>query len=393
MKLPGYYSSGEFARMANVSVRTIRFYDKQNILKPSYINSSGARFYTDSDLARLQQILLLKYLGFALDEIKEMTIDDTDYHFMLNSLNMQKKLIQDRIEQMQLVETAIDNTVAAIQEEHQIDWSQMLELIHLTGMEKSLKTQYQNATNISTRIRLHKEFSHNSYGWFPWFFDQCQFQPEQKILELGCGNGAFWHENETRIPENSQIILSDISDGMLRDAKRNLSIKHTLFTYEVIDCQHIPYPDHSFDRVIAGHLLFYCEDIPAVCQEIHRVLKPNGLFLASTYGAQHMLEINQLVREFDNRISLSAEKLYERFGLENGKQLLSPYFSEIQCLHFHDYIELDHAQPLIEYILSCHGNQNQYILEHYKEFRAFVEKKVQDKFHITKNAGIFLCHL
>ena len=53
MNLPGYYSSGQFARMANVSIRTIRFYDKQNILKPSYVNPSGARFYTDSDFARL----------------------------------------------------------------------------------------------------------------------------------------------------------------------------------------------------------------------------------------------------------------------------------------------------------------------------------------------------
>jgi DNA-binding transcriptional MerR regulator len=47
MKLPGYYSSGQFARMANVSVRTIRFYDKQNILKPSYVTPAGARFYTE----------------------------------------------------------------------------------------------------------------------------------------------------------------------------------------------------------------------------------------------------------------------------------------------------------------------------------------------------------
>ena len=75
MKMPGYYSSGEFARMAQVSVRTIRFYDKQNILKPSYVNPSGARFYTDSDFARLQQILLLKYLGFSLDDIREITIN------------------------------------------------------------------------------------------------------------------------------------------------------------------------------------------------------------------------------------------------------------------------------------------------------------------------------
>lgn len=44
MKLPGYYTSGQFAHMAEVSVRTIRYYDQQNILKPSYINESGARF-------------------------------------------------------------------------------------------------------------------------------------------------------------------------------------------------------------------------------------------------------------------------------------------------------------------------------------------------------------
>ena len=76
MKKPGYYSSGEFARMAHVTLRTIRYYDKQNILKQSYVTEAGARFNTDEDFARL-------------DDIRDMTIDDADYHFMLNSLNIQ----------------------------------------------------------------------------------------------------------------------------------------------------------------------------------------------------------------------------------------------------------------------------------------------------------------
>ena len=59
MKKPGYYSSGEFARMAHVTLRTIRYYDKHDILKPTWVSESGARFYTDEDFARLQQILLL----------------------------------------------------------------------------------------------------------------------------------------------------------------------------------------------------------------------------------------------------------------------------------------------------------------------------------------------
>ena len=104
MKKEGYYSSGEFARMAHVTLRTIRYYDKQNILKPSYVSEAGARFYTDEDLARLQQILLLKFLGFSLDDIRDMTISDTDYHFMRDSLDVQLKLVRDRIEQLQLVE-------------------------------------------------------------------------------------------------------------------------------------------------------------------------------------------------------------------------------------------------------------------------------------------------
>ena len=110
MKKNGYYSSGEFAKLANVTLRTIRYYDNQNILKPSYVNDSGARFYTDEDLAKLQQILLFKYLGFSLHEIREMTLDNFDRHFILQSLDIQKKLIQNRIEHMSLVLQAIEDT-------------------------------------------------------------------------------------------------------------------------------------------------------------------------------------------------------------------------------------------------------------------------------------------
>jgi DNA-binding transcriptional MerR regulator/ubiquinone/menaquinone biosynthesis C-methylase UbiE len=391
MKLPGYYSSGQFARMANVSVRTIRFYDKQNILKPSYVTPAGARFYTDSDFARLQQILLLKYLGFSLDDIREMTIDDSDYLFLLNSLNLQKKLIQDQIEQMQLVESAIEDTVRVIEQEHQIDWSQMLDLIHLTNMEKSLKSQYQNASNISSRIRLHKEYSTNSKGWFPWIFEHCNLKPNERVLEIGCGNGALWTENLNHIPSNLSILLSDVSDGMLRDARRNLPSGDKRFSFACFDCHSFPSSLSAFDLIIANHVLFYCNDLPKVFKQIQRTLKKGGHFLCSTYGKHHMIEISELVQEFDSRIVLSAEKLYEQFGLENGEALLKPYFSDVQCIRYEDSIELDRAEPLIEYILSCHGNQNQMLLERYHEFRSFVEKKTSNGFHITKEAGIFLC--
>ena len=215
MKKPGYYSSGEFARMAHVTLRTIRYYDKQNILKPSYVTEAGARFYTDEDFARLQQILLLKYLGFSLDDIRDMTIDDADYHFMLNSLNIQLKLVRDRIEQMQLVEQAIQDTSDLIKKEHSIDWSQMLNLIHLTGMEKSMKNQYQDASNISARINLHSLYSQNTKGWFPWIFEQLELKPGMKVLELGCGTGTV---TEMLADAGYDMIGIDNSEEMLAEA-------------------------------------------------------------------------------------------------------------------------------------------------------------------------------
>ena len=391
MKKSGYYSSGEFARKAHVTQRTIRYYDKQNILKPSYVTESGARFYTDADFAQLQQILLLKYLGFSLDDIRQMTVNDSDYHYLSNSLKIQLKLVRDRIEQMQLVEKTIQDTSAAIEKEHTIDWSKLLELIHLTGMEKSMKNQYQDASNISSRINLHRLYSQNPQEWFSWVYEQCQIQDQMHVLEIGCGDGSFWQRNLSNLPDGLHVTLSDISEGMLRDARRTLGSEDSRFTFASFDCHHLPYLQDSFDLVIANHVLFYCKDISAVCAEVQRVLKPDGQFLCSTYSRLHMKEVNELAAEFDDRIVLSAEKLYEQFGLENGTSILKEYFSQIELRRYPDELIVPDAEPLISYILSCHGNQNQYIIDHYKEFRNFVQKRTSKGFHITKDAGIFLC--
>ena len=386
MKKDGFYSSGEFAKMAHITKKTLRYYDAHNILKPSYLTPYGARFYSDEDFARLQQILLLKYLGFSLDDIREMTINDSDYHFMADALKLQRKLVQDKIEQLQLVERAIQDTSKAIEEEHSVNWSQMLKLIHLTGMEKSMKNQYQNASNISARIQLHNKYSTNTQGWFPWIFDQCHMAEHSTVLEIGCG------ENKEKIPKQLHVVLSDISEGMLRDTRRAIhaNVKTSRFDFQVFDCERIPYPDNSFDLVIANHILFYCKNLTSVFEEISRVLKTGGTFVCSTYGAAHMKEINELVSEFDDRIVLSADRLFERFGKENGADLLAPYFQNIKWLSYEDSLHVTEPETLISYVLSCHGNQNQYIIDHYKEFRNYVRKKTEDGFTITKDAGIFI---
>lgn len=389
-----YYTSGQFAKKAHVSVRTIRFYDQQNILKPSKLDKNGSRFYTDNDFVKLQQILLFKYLGFSLEEIKSLTITDSDNSMLINSLKLQQKLVRDKIEQLELVSDAIEQTSCALKSDNSINWNGLLTLIHLTGMQNSLKTQYLNASNISARISLHQMYSTGRPGWFQWIYDNCRICRNMNILELGCGSGTFWTVNLDKLPPDINVTITDISEGMIRDAKRNITnsgLAQYNFSYNTTDCCNIPYPDNSFDIVIANHVLFYCNPVTKAVNEIHRVLKSGGRLICSTYSSRHMQEINQLVSDFDSRIVLSADRLYTIFGLDNGCQLLNNDFKQIEKKIYKDSLIVDKAEPLIEYIMSCHGNQNQYLLDRYSSFKNFVSDRLSRPMHITKEAGIFVC--
>ena len=388
MKKQGYYTTGEFAEKAHVTLRTIRWYDSKNLLKPSAYTEGGARLYTDADLAKLQQILLFKYLGFSLDDIREMVMTGGDEEYLLGSLDIQKKLVQEKIEELNDVYQALDKTKEAIEKHHGKELNAMLNLIHITGADQSLKTQYLNSTNVSARIRLHSEYSVNQEGWFPWLYRMSEIQDGMNILEIGCGNGALWLENMNYIPPHVHITLSDISDGMLRDAKN--SINDERFSFSCFNAENIPFEDESFDVVYANHMLFYCENIDLVLKECHRVLKKSGKLICSTYSKRHMKEITELVQEFDKDIVLSSDVLYERFGLDNGNNILNRYFDSVECIRYEDSIEISDSEPLINYIVSCHGNQNRILIDHYREFRDFVADKVKNGFHITKDAGIFI---
>ena len=62
---------GELARRTGLTVRTLHHYDEMGLLKPSLHSEAGYRLYTRDDVARLQQVLSLRQLGFALEEIRD----------------------------------------------------------------------------------------------------------------------------------------------------------------------------------------------------------------------------------------------------------------------------------------------------------------------------------
>src|SRR5437660_4968445 len=62
---------GELARRTGLTVRALHHYDEIGLLKPSLHTDSGHRLYTAGDVARLQQVLSLRQLGFSLEEVRD----------------------------------------------------------------------------------------------------------------------------------------------------------------------------------------------------------------------------------------------------------------------------------------------------------------------------------
>ncbi|HEY1349006.1 MAG TPA: MerR family transcriptional regulator [Ktedonobacteraceae bacterium] len=95
-----FYSTSRFAAPGCVSVRTLRYYDRMGLLSPSARTAAGHRQYTRGDLARLQQILALKFLGFSLSEIwRCLRFSPAD---MRDALSLQRTLLTERNERRHL---------------------------------------------------------------------------------------------------------------------------------------------------------------------------------------------------------------------------------------------------------------------------------------------------
>ena len=88
------FSTGELAKAAEVSVRTVQYYDQRGILTPSEVTEGGRRIYHESDLERLQVICFLRDLDFSIKQIKKLLQEE-------NREQVLELLLTDQIESLE----------------------------------------------------------------------------------------------------------------------------------------------------------------------------------------------------------------------------------------------------------------------------------------------------
>ena len=131
------YLIKEFADLTKVTVRTLHFYDRIGLLKPSFQKANGYRVYTEKDLLKLQQIVTLKFMGFSLAQVKEL-LDSKGYE-VVRSLRVQSEAVEDEIDRLREAARAIDKVLQRLETEGTIDRKKLIHIMEVIQMGEDVK--------------------------------------------------------------------------------------------------------------------------------------------------------------------------------------------------------------------------------------------------------------
>lgn len=91
------YTTGEIAKLAGVSVRTVQYYDDRGILVPSELSEGGRRLYTESDLKRMRVICFLREAGLPINSISALLKEEKPESIISLLLDEQEDALREEL--------------------------------------------------------------------------------------------------------------------------------------------------------------------------------------------------------------------------------------------------------------------------------------------------------
>ena len=233
--------------------------------------------------------------------------------------------------------------------------------------------------------------------------EKVDFSKVRNILDLGCGFGYFTHGLKDKVHPDANITGIDCHSKykqLYLNACSEAGI-HGKFMGDGISIIE-SFKPKSVDLILCSYALYF---FPGYIEQIARVLKDDGTFLVITHALPHMNEFTQYVKDIlfnagiKCREPLPYESLIRGFSNENGNELLSSSFIEVDNIHYtgrllfnHNDIESfrDYFRFKRLFFIPCKetdiDDMSAIILERMKN-----DLKRLKKFEISKNDIIYIC--
>ena len=216
-----------------------------------------------------------------------------------------------------------------------------------------VEAQYNNSANFDARVRIYPLYAQNPQPLTEWVFDRLALDARDSVLEVGCGTGNVWRDNAARLPEKLDLTLSDLSQGMLREARQRLEACDVAARFEIADAQQLPFDSKAYDLVVANHMLYHVPDRPAALSELARVVAPIGRCIIVTNDWPHLIELRELLERFEVRTMMrGVGREPGFFDAETAAEEISVCFKSVRCHRYRDFLEVTDADVLADYVRS-----------------------------------------
>jgi len=196
-----------------------------------------------------------------------------------------------------------------------------------------------------------------------------------RILDLGCGWGAFTSALKGVAPEGSVCTGVDWIEGnrpyfCMSAESAGIGGKFMQGPVEQISSL----PDNSFDLILSGFSLYF---FVGILPEISRVMKNDGVFVAITHSNRSLHEFLDDVRAplmHAGKMTpelFGVEAVLNEFSAENGVRILSGHFSTVRKVEFNNQLRfgVDNIEECFDYLMF-----KRYILTDNSEYRHEIEK-------------------
>lgn len=110
------YRIKEFSKLAKITVKTLRYYEKEGLLKPAFVNNNSYRYYDASQLVILSKIISLRQIGFSIKQIKEIFAKD----MLREKLTERKNCVLKEISEYRFIISKIDYLLEKNEMKYQI---------------------------------------------------------------------------------------------------------------------------------------------------------------------------------------------------------------------------------------------------------------------------------
>lgn len=190
---------------------------------------------------------------------------------------------------------------------------------------KELSSQLKKPTGDAGR-EVAKALNDSNKGLYDLTFEMVNLEPNQHILEIGFGNGTHFPEYFELEPEVT-VTGVDFSEDMCHEAKiLNPDLIHSgKLSIHCAETSSLPFPDASFDLIIAINVIYFLEPPELHLKEIRRVIKTGGSLLIG-FRPRHSVEHLEFTKE--NFILYETDelrKLVEDNGFEVARERTNTY--------------------------------------------------------------------